>query len=70
MTAHELNVELPGPTVTSFAVTPTVAVVALASTAPAAACPRCGATSRRVHSRYCQRSRQTGSPAGSMTSAG
>jgi hypothetical protein len=65
MTAHELHVELPGLTVTSFAVTPTLAVVALASTAPAAACPRCGAVSRRVHS--CQESFGIGSPADSMT---
>jgi len=38
--------------VTDFALTPSVAVGRLASTAAAADCPACGAASRRVHSHY------------------
>lgn len=50
MTTTDLNIDLPGLAVTDFLLTPALAVVALASTAPTAACPLCGAASGRVHS--------------------
>src|SRR5262245_21264723 len=52
VTTNDLDIHLPGLAVTEFLVTPGLAVLALASTAPSADCPRCGCTSGRVHSRY------------------
>ena len=42
----------PGLRIDDLVVTPTVAVALVASTAPAAACPRCGNSTSRLHSRY------------------
>jgi transposase len=42
----------PGLRIADLIVTPAVAVALVASTAPTADCPRCGTTSRRLHSHY------------------
>src|SRR5512142_1933574 len=52
MDAHDLNLDGPALAVTDFALTPTIAVIVIASTAPTAACPLCGGLSDRAPSRY------------------
>src|SRR5262245_50694145 len=51
MDAHDLDLD-DGLAVTDIALTPAIAVIVVASTAPTAACPRCGARSDHAHSRY------------------
>jgi transposase len=52
MISHELNFDGFGLRVTQTVTTSSVLVLALVSTADAAACPRCGRPSHRVHSHY------------------
>ena len=52
MDANDLNLEATGLAVVDLALTPTMLLVRVASTAAGAACPRCGRISDRVHSRY------------------
>src|SRR5262245_20230382 len=42
----------PGLRIDDLVLTPTTAVALVVSTAAAAACPRCGTSSRRLHSHY------------------
>jgi transposase len=52
MDVHDLNLDHPGLALLDLALTPTTLVIRLATTAATATCPRCGAPSDRVHSRY------------------
>jgi transposase len=52
MDAHDLNLDHPGLALLDLALTPSTLVIRLATTAATASCPRCGAPSDRVHSRY------------------
>jgi hypothetical protein len=52
MTDCDLQIDFPGVRLTSFTLTPPLAVAALVSTATQAHCPCCHAPSGRIHSRY------------------